>query len=141
MSSAQQLPQDVKDAASSASLPADRRFPARVYRQGSEPDARFTMANERTFLTWISTALALVSVGVGLEAFGLPLTPILRQLAAGVLIVTGVICPIAAWFGWARTETALRRGERLPSNPAITIITIGVLLSFALVIAGLLIGP
>lgn len=120
---------------------ADRRFPARVYRHGDEPDARFTMANERTFLTWISTALALVSVGVGVEAFGLPLTASLRQLAAGVLILTGVICPISAWFGWARTEKALRRGERLPSNPSITIVTLGVLVSFALVIAGLLIGP
>ena len=36
-----------------------RRFPARVYRAGTEPDPRFTLANERTFLAWIRTSLAL----------------------------------------------------------------------------------
>ncbi len=31
---------------------------------GSEPDARFTFANERTFLAWSRTALALVVAGL-----------------------------------------------------------------------------
>ena len=46
---------------------ADRRFPGKVYRRGSEPDARFSLANERTFLTWVTTGLALLSVGVALD--------------------------------------------------------------------------
>lgn len=31
---------------------------------GTEPDYRFTLANERTFLAWIRTALALIAGGV-----------------------------------------------------------------------------
>ena len=53
------------------------RFPRRVYEAGTEPDPRFTMANERTFLAWIRTALALIAGGVALEALGLPLQPTL----------------------------------------------------------------
>jgi len=37
--------------------------------EGEEPDPRFTLANERTFLAWVRTALALVAGGIGLEAF------------------------------------------------------------------------
>jgi putative membrane protein len=37
---------------------SDRRFPRSVFSRGTEPDARFTLANERTFLAWIRTALA-----------------------------------------------------------------------------------
>jgi putative membrane protein len=32
--------------------------------EGTEPDYRFTLANERTFLAWIRTALALLAGGV-----------------------------------------------------------------------------
>ena len=32
---------------------------------GTEPDPRFTFANERTFLAWSRTALALVVAGLG----------------------------------------------------------------------------
>ena len=36
----------------------DQRFPAAVYREGEEPDPRFSLAKERTFLAWVGTALA-----------------------------------------------------------------------------------
>ena len=55
--------------------PVPRRFPRRVYGVGTEPDARFSLANERTFLAWIRTALALIAAGVALEAFVLPIAP------------------------------------------------------------------
>ena len=32
--------------------------------EGEEPDARFSYANERTFLAWNRTALALIGVGL-----------------------------------------------------------------------------
>ena len=43
------------------------RWPARVYGEGAEPDPRFTFANERTFLAWLRTALALVVAGVAVD--------------------------------------------------------------------------
>ena len=84
------------------------RFPQSVYRHGSEPDVRFTLANERTFLAWIRTALALIAGGVALEVLGLALHPGLRLAASLVLIVMGMITPALAWLGWQRSERALR---------------------------------
>ena len=43
---------------------------ARLHAEGTEPDPRFTCANERTFLAWIRTALAVIAAGVALETFG-----------------------------------------------------------------------
>ena len=46
----------------------DRRWPRQVYAVGSEPDPRFTFANERTFLAWIRTALGFLAAGVAIAA-------------------------------------------------------------------------
>ena len=37
-------------------------FEPRWRQEGEEPDYRFSLANERTFLAWIRTALALLAV-------------------------------------------------------------------------------
>lgn len=92
-----------------------RRFPSRVYDEGAEPDARFSFANERTFLAWIRTSLALIAGGVALEAFGLQLQPQLRTVASLILMLVGIGVPVYAWFGWERSERALRSGLPLPS--------------------------
>ncbi|MGO1317490.1 MAG: YidH family protein [Cellulomonadaceae bacterium] len=91
------------------------RFPRALYARGSEPDARFSLANERTFLAWVGAGLALISVGVGLESLALNLEPHLRLAAAAVLVLGGTACPVQAWFGWRRVEGALREGRPLPS--------------------------
>ncbi|VXB96742.1 Inner membrane protein YidH [Microbacterium sp. 8M] len=89
------------------------RFPRRVYDRGEEPDARFTLANERTFLAWIRTSLALLAGGVALEALGLGIAPGYRHAASILLIVAGLLTPAQAWFGWMRTERALRESRPL----------------------------
>ena len=48
-----------------------RRWPSWVYGAGSTPDPRFSMANERTFLAWVRTSLALLAGGVALDAVDL----------------------------------------------------------------------
>ncbi len=45
---------------------ADRRRP-RLGDVGEEPDARFTFANERTFLAWNRTALGCVVAGLAVS--------------------------------------------------------------------------
>ena len=71
----------------------DKRFPRWVYGVGTEPDARFSLANERTFLAWIRTSLALLAGGVALEALDLPIEEHLRFSAAIVLVVVGLVAP------------------------------------------------
>jgi putative membrane protein len=117
----------------------ERRFPARLYREGDEPDARFTLANERTFLAWIRTALALIAGGVALEALGLGLQPGLRVAASVVLIVGGIVAPVQAWIGWYTTERQLRRAAplhpaRISIPVAVVVVVAGVLVLLALIL-------
>jgi len=108
------------------------RFPAAVYAHGQEPDPRFTLANERTFLAWIRTALALLAGGVALELLGLELHPVLRLAASLVLVIAGILLPAFAWIDWVRTERALRLSRPLPASP------MGAALGVAVTVAGLL---
>ncbi|GHS88971.1 hypothetical protein AGMMS50218_14100 [Actinomycetota bacterium] len=116
----------------------DRRRPRRVYATGAEPDARFSLANERTFLAWVRTALALLAGGVALEALDLPVEEHLRLAAALVLIVLGLLAPVQAWLGWAGAERALRARRPLPAPALSPVLAGGVVLAGLLVLVGLL---
>lgn len=111
----------------------DRRFPRAVFRHGSEPDVRFSLANERTFLAWTRTALALIAGGVALEALALDMFAPLRLAASLVLIVTGIVLPIVAWIEWSLVERAMRLGRPLPHPPT------GIVLGLAVVASGVLV--
>ncbi|MGY1807108.1 YidH family protein [Blastococcus sp. SYSU D00669] len=128
---------------SSSSASADgtatpRRFPQSVYGVGEEPDPRFTLANERTFLAWIRTSLALSAAGVALEALELPIAEGLRLACALVLIGLGLLAPLQAWLGWTATERALRRGRPLPSPRLAPVVALGTLVAGVLLVLGLL---
>lgn len=109
------------------------RFPRSVFGVGTEPDARFTLANERTFLAWTRTALAMIAGGVALEVLGLDLHPHLRFAASLVLVISGIVLPVVSWFNWMSTEKALRRSLPLPHSP------LGLLLAVLIVVVGVLV--
>jgi putative membrane protein len=83
---------------------------------GAEPDARYTLANERTFLAWCRTALALVVAGLGIIQLlpPFPGVPWGRHVLGVPLIVLGALAPGAAYAEWRRNQAALRRGRPLP---------------------------
>lgn len=112
------------------------RRPRSVYATGSEPDPRFSLANERTFLAGVRTSLALLAAGVALEALALPIQPVLRFAASLVLTVLGVATPLLAWIGWARDERAMRCATPLPPPPMVAPLTVGVAAAGALVLLG-----
>jgi putative membrane protein len=99
---------------------------------GSEPDARFTFANERTFLAWSRTALALVVAGLAviqlLPSFsGVPWA---RHIIGTPLILLGCTVSVISYFEWRSNQRALRRGEplsrsHLPHFLAFTVAGIG----------------
>ncbi len=99
-----------------------RRWPGRVYDHGSEPDPRFSLANERTFLAWVRTGLALLAGAAALDALDLPLDDTLQALLAALLAVAALLTAGAAWWGWARVERAMREGRELPNNPAMAVV-------------------
>lgn len=106
----------------------DSRWPRSVYGVGTEPDPRFSFANERTFLAWIRTGLGFVAAGVAVAAV-VDLNPGIgpaARLAAVVLILCGVISGVGALTRWVKNERAMRRNEPLPSSPLLAVLTAGV---------------
>jgi putative membrane protein len=100
----------------SAERDDDRRFPRSVFGAGEDPDPRFSLANERTFLAWIRTSLAFIAGGLAVEALQVPLTVGLRRAIAVLLVLAGIGAAIQAWLGWTRTERSLRHLSVLPSS-------------------------
>jgi putative membrane protein len=94
----------------------ERRFPRSVYEHGEDPDPRFSLANERTFLAWVRTSLAFVAAGLAVEALQLPVSGALRLVISLMLILAGLAAAVQAWFGWTRTERAMRHVGVLPSS-------------------------
>jgi putative membrane protein len=88
--------------------------PARIADEGDTPDYRFSLANERTFLAWLRTALALIAGGFAVDQF-LPGLPDGWRIALALgLLASGVLCALRAVHHWVRCERAMRRGEDLP---------------------------
>lgn len=114
------------------------RFPSSVYGRGEEPDPRFSLANERTFLAWVRTSLALLAAGVALEALRLPADERFRFAAAAVFVALGMAAALQAWIGWARTERAMRLGRPLPGQSLGGVIALGVVAGTVLVAIGML---
>ena len=85
---------------------------------GTEPDARFTLANERTFLAWNRTALALVVAGLGIIQLlpPFPGVPWGRRVLGIPLIVLGAAVSMIAYREWLRVRYALRHGTPLPKS-------------------------
>lgn len=110
-----------------------RRWPGWVYAEGEEPDYRFSLANERTLLAWLRTALALLAAGVALDHLDLSMGASLQVGLAAALVLLGVVCAAASWWRWAAAERAMRRRRPLPSSG------LGLLLAVATVAVGVLV--
>jgi putative membrane protein len=119
---------------------ADGRWPRMVYGTGSEPDPRFSFANERTFLAWIRTAVALLALGVALEGLGVPATDPTRLALVTTLVVLGILASGAGFLRWARVERALRQSRPLPSPTLASVVAFGLAVVGAVVVLTLLIG-
>jgi putative membrane protein len=111
---------------------------------GTEPDPRFTFANERTFLAWARTALALVVAGLGIVQLlpPFPGVPAGRHLLGLPLIGLGAVIAVAAYAEWVRSQRAIRRGLPLPRSVlpwilAATITGIAVIAAVVLLLSAL----
>ncbi|GGY48335.1 YidH family protein [Streptomyces omiyaensis] len=102
--------------------------PQRIGDEGETPDYRFSLANERTFLAWIRTALALVGGGFAVDQFLPDLRWAVRVGLSLALLAAGVLCALRAVNHWIRCERAMRRGEDLPVSrfPAVLSLTVAV---------------
>ena len=98
----------------------------KISRLGEAPDYRFSLANERTFLAWIRTALGFLAAGVGLDQLAPDFaTPVIRELLA-----------MYGYLRWLRNEKAMRLKEDLPYTNSLLIISL-ILMVVAVIVMGL----
>jgi putative membrane protein len=93
---------------------------------GTDPDYRFTLANERPFLAWVRTGLALLAGAVALAGLVHDFGPRPVRIAITVLLLAlSLVVTVGAYVRWDRTERALREKRPLPSDPLPRIVISG----------------
>jgi putative membrane protein len=100
----------------------------RLEQTGKDPDPRFTFANERTFLAWNRTALALIAAGLAAAQFLKFDLHGLRLIIAVPLIVLGAALALAGYLHWEDSERAMRLGRPLRYSWMPRVLTGGVAL-------------
>lgn len=114
----------------------------RLYDLGTDPDYRYSLANERTFLSWVRTSLALMAGGVAVVQWAPDLGPHSVRVVLGIaLIVIAGMLAGASHHRWLRRERAMRLDEALPHTrlPVLlgySLTTVAVVLLVTLATAG-----
>ncbi len=110
------------------------------------------LAVERTFLAWVRTSIAIISLGFVVAKFGVWLRSMLSRLdiqpqvheadmslpmGIGLMAFGGILTVLAAWHCHA-VHRAIERGESRSSGALIAAVTIAIFLLAALLIAHML---
>ncbi len=99
---------------------------------GSEPDPRFSLANERTALAWVRTGLALIAGGIALTSVAsLTGLPGFLDVVAVLACLFGGAIAVNALVSWRHVERALRKGEPLPAPRALALLVALVVIAAA----------
>jgi putative membrane protein len=99
------------------------RFDAWVRAVGTEPDPRFTLANERTFLSWMTTSLGLLGVGLAVGRI-LESQSTASRVLGTLWILMAALVAVRALLRWFRLERAMRVGEALPLSSSIPLLAL-----------------
>ncbi|WP_206050984.1 YidH family protein [Nocardioides speluncae] len=92
----------------------------------TEPDYRFTLANERTFLAYERTAIGLVAAALAVLHLLDPDWP--QRLLGGLLIAAGAVAAVGGYLRFRSVDRAIRAGGTLPANPTAHLLAIAVLI-------------
>ncbi|RAX14736.1 DUF202 domain-containing protein [Pseudarthrobacter sp. AG30] len=118
------------------------RMRNRLLQGGAEPDPRFSLANERTFLAWIRTSLALLAGGIAVEAFMADFFEAgLRKAVALLLLVLALLIGGGSFFRWINVERAMRHKTPLPLPAIAPLLAIGGALVATAMISFVIIRP
>lgn len=108
---------------------------------GQDPDYRFTLANERTFLAWIRTALALLAGGVAVATVLPDLGPSGSRDVLGVLLLAfSAVVAGLSYLRWERNERAIREGRPLPPTTLTRLVASGLAVVAAVVVLLVVLG-
>ncbi|MEQ4518019.1 DUF202 domain-containing protein [Pseudarthrobacter sp. B907] len=105
---------------------------------GSTPDYRFSLANERTFLAWIRTSLALIAGALAIDQLAPNIAPgPVRITICVVLALIGAGLAALSYRRWGQMEAAMRHNRELPFSGVLLVMTVGVAAA-AFILAGLI---
>ncbi|WP_405139151.1 YidH family protein [Nocardia sp. NBC_01388] len=106
-----------------------------------ELDYRFTLANERTFLAWIRTALGLLAGGVAVHELVKPFRHhgVRSAVALSCIVLAGVVA-LGAYGRWRHVQESMQRGDTLPRTLMVPILAGGIAVIAVLAGIGLLLS-
>lgn len=106
-------------------------------RRDREPDVRFSLANERTFLAWARTCMAMVATGLVLARLLADGDDALTVAAGIVLIVVGAGLAGLSYRNYLRNDRAIRSSAPIErsSLPLVLLVTIGTAAVVAIVLS------
>lgn len=81
-----------------------------------EPDYRYTLAAERTYLAYVRTSLALIAAGVAVVAVFPEHGAVVRRGLALLLVLAGLVVGITGRRRLLLVDRAIRRGDPLPTS-------------------------
>jgi putative membrane protein len=94
------------------------------YEAGTDPDYRFSLANERTFLAWIRTALAILAGAILLHQVQSSIGPARwSAIASGAVALFSTSIAICSYFKWRSNEISMRHGRSLSRSSLILLMT------------------
>jgi putative membrane protein len=101
-------------------------------------DPRFSWSNERTFLAWNRTALALIAGGLAAAQLGDFSSDVTRMLVALPPIGFGAALAVTSYRRWEANERALHDGSPLPP-PKVTVLLAGGIAALAIILAAVVV--
>ncbi|MEV6065690.1 DUF202 domain-containing protein [Nocardia sp. NPDC052001] len=107
----------------------------------TELDYRFTLANERTFLAWMRTALGLLAGGVAVHELVKPFRHhgVRSAVAMSCIVLAGIIA-LGAYGRWRHVQSAMERGDTMPRTLMVPILAAGIAIIAVLAGIGLLLS-
>jgi putative membrane protein len=96
--------------------------------ESAQADYRYLLANERTFLAWIRTALAVLAAGIAAREIALPFAlPHGRGLLSDLCLGLAVALVALAYQRWRAVQQAMAEGRPLPAAGLVRLLAAGML--------------
>ncbi|EGJ3155053.1 DUF202 domain-containing protein [Salmonella enterica subsp. enterica serovar Newport] len=100
------------------------RLPEKLAETGVPPDYRYSLANERTFLAWLRTALALLAVGIGIHVLVPQMTDTtFKNIISFIFFLTSAFISVYAWLRWFSNEKRIRLNRELAYTHMLSILS------------------
>jgi putative membrane protein len=103
-------------------------------------DPRISLANERTLLSWMRCALALVAAGTTAGTVVDIKPQWLHAAVALVPIALGLAAALLGYARWRRVDTAVRTGVEIPANHELRTVSYAIAMIAIIAGVGSLIG-